>query len=126
MASTPAYASTIRNSSVAISTANTARDGSGALGTVFTAGANGSRVDEVRIVAQGTTTAGMVRLFIHNGTTAYLIQEQTIAAVTPSGTVKAEAYTLTFSNLLLPNGYSLRAATHNAETFTVTGAGGDF
>lgn len=126
MATAPAFAATPRSSSATISAANTNRDGTGTLGTVFTAGASGSRVDEVRVRATGTTTAGMVRLYIHNGTSAFLWDEQTISAVTPSASTKAEAYNLTYSNLFLPTGYSLRASTHNAESFHVTGNGGDF
>jgi hypothetical protein len=126
MATAPAFAATPRNSSVVISTANTARDGSGTLGTVITAGASGSRVDEVTIKATAATTAGMVRLYVHNGTTAFLYREQIIAAVTPSASVKTEEYVLTFVNLFLPSGYSLRAAPHNAESFAVTATGGDF
>lgn len=124
----PIFPGTVKDGVVAISTANTARDGTGTMGTVLTAGTNGSRIDKVTIEAQGTTTAGMVRLFLHNGTTAFLILEQTIAAVTPSGTVKAEHYDLSSAPfpLSIPTGWSLRASTNNAESFNVFGFGGDY
>lgn len=126
MATAPAFAATVNRGSAVISTANTNRDGTGTLGTILTAGASGARVDEVRIVGLGTTTAGMVRLYASDGTNHRLIAEQTIAAATPSGTVPAVSYVLTFNNLLLKGTETLRASTHNAESFAVTAFGGDF
>jgi hypothetical protein len=136
MAASPQYASTPKIGTAVISTANTARDGTGTLGTVFTAGASGSRLDGIEIQATGTTTAGMVRLFISDGTNHRLFAEVSVVAVTPSATVPAFS-TLIAGNaqglvnnvplpLSLPTGWSLRASTHNAESFTVIGFGGDF
>ena len=126
MASTPNYAATPRCGLAVISTANTNRDGSGTLGTVLTAGSSGSRIEEVVVTATGTTTAGMVRLFVHDGTNARLFAELPVAAVTPSGTARAASARALFDHLVLPSGHSLRAATHNAEEFVVTAFGGDF
>ena len=132
MASTPAYAATPKVGIGQISTANTNRDGTGTIGTVFTAGSSGSRIDAIDIKATGTTTAGMIRLFIHNGTTAYLLTEVPVIAVTPSGTLPAWEVQLNTNSMsqvlpiLLPTGYSLRASTNNAETFNVVALGGDF
>lgn len=136
MASTPQYAAVPKIGSVVISTANTSRDGTGTLGTVFTAGSLGSRIDTVEIQATGTTTAGMVRLFIHDGTNAMLFAELPVVATTPSATIPAfsssisgdsggmiNAFPLPFS---LPTGWSLRASTHNAESFNIIAFGGDF
>lgn len=115
-----------------ISTANTNRDGTGTIGTVFTAGANGSRIDMIDLQATGTTTAGMIRLFVHNGTNAFLLGEVPVLANTPSGTVPAwtaqlNANTMTqLLPIVLPTGWSLRASTHNAEEFNVIAFGGDF
>jgi len=125
MAATPVFANTPVIGSAAISTANTNRDGTGTIGSVLTGSANGTKVNEIRIKATGTTTAGMVRLYIYNGTTNFLFLEQAIAAVTPSASVKTEEYTLTFDNLVLPATYQLRASTHNAEGFNVLAIGAD-
>jgi len=125
----PIFALTPRLGVVAIATANTGRDGSGTIGTVLTAGSNGTRITRITIKASVTTTAGMVRLFIHDGSSYFLWKEQTIAAVTPSATVKAELYTLTYTGeeaLILPSGYSLRASTEKSENFNVFAEGGDF
>lgn len=121
------YAATPRAALGQVSTANTNRDGTGTLATIFTAGSTGSRVDDIVIVATGTTTAGMVRLFLHDGTNARLWQEVSVSAVTPSGTVPAWTAALLNQALVLPSGWSLRASTHNAETFNVcVDRAGDF
>ena len=79
MANVINFANVPRTSGVAISTANTARDGSGTVGQVIAAGANGSRIDRIRVQAQATTTAGMVRLFLFDGSVYYALQEVPIA-----------------------------------------------
>ena len=132
MATTPAYTATPKNGMAAISVANTGRDGTGTIGTIFSAGASGSRIDKIIIKAQGTTTAGMVRLFIHDGSNARLIDEVLVQAITPSATVQSFQVVLAANQItvelpiILPNGYSLRASTHNAESFNIIAMGGDF
>jgi hypothetical protein len=130
MATAPAFAATPRCAIVQATAANTNRDGTGTIATLFTAGASGSRVERVRIQAAGTTTAGVVRLFIHDGTNARLLREVLVTAITPSTTVEAFSADVDFSGpdqvLVLPTGYSLRVSTHNAETFNCFAFGGDF
>lgn len=127
MALAPQFAATVRCSSAALSTADTARTGTPTnVVTVFTAGSSGSRIDEVNVVATATTTAGVVRLWIFNGTTYFLLQEIMVSAITPSTTQPVFSSTLTYNNLMLPSGHSLRATTNNSETFAVTAFGGDF
>lgn len=126
------YASTPKVGVGQISTANTARDGTGTIGTVFTAGSSGSRIDMIDVQATATTTAGMIRLFVHDGTTAFLVAELPVVAVTPSATNPAYSQQLNtntmtqFLPIVLPTGYSLRASTNNAEAFNVIAFGGDF
>lgn len=127
MASAPEFAATPRQAVQNITTANTARDGFGTIATVFTAGSSGSRIDRVRVVATGTTTDGVVRLYLHDGSNARLLDEVLISAITPSTTVEVASALVTFTGgLMLPNGWSLRASTHNAESFNVFAEGGDF
>lgn len=127
MAITAQFVATPKVGQVLLSVANTARDGTGALGTVLTAGSSGSRVERIALNATGTTTAGMVRLYVHNGTAAFLLLEIPVAPITPSATVQSFSSTYVFDGgLMLPVGYSLRASTHNAESFHVTAIGGDF
>ena len=72
------------------------------------------------VQATGTTTAGMVRLFIHDGTSYSLLKEIEIEARVPSATLKAFAVELDLDGISLPSGHSIRAATHNAEAFVVS------
>ena len=132
MAAQAQYAATPRCGVGQVSVANTNRDGTGTIVTVFSAGASGSRINAIDLKAVGTTTAGMIRLFIHDGTNARLLTEVPVTAITPSGTLpswEAQLNTNTMTQVLplvLPTGYSLRAATNNAETFNVIALGGDF
>lgn len=127
MALTPQYAAIPKTGIAAISTANTNRDGTGALGTVFTAApGNGSRIDRIIVAATGTSTAGMVRIYIDDGTTPYLYDEVTVDAVTPSNTVAAFRYDNTNVNIVLPPTYSLKASTAKGETFNIIAFGGDY
>lgn len=125
MAVSPQFAVTPRLAVVQASTANTATDGTGTLVTVITAASTGTKIYEVVIDAAGNTTAGMVRLFINDGTNSRLFDEFNISAITASSTVGTFRTSKTYSNLVLPSGYSLRASTHNAETFNVYAFGAD-
>lgn len=125
MAASPQYVGTAKSPTVSISTANTNRDGTtGTYGTLMTAGASGSRIDRINITATGTTTAGMVRLFL--GTA--LIKEVPVIAITPSATQPAFSVEVPFDNgLILQSGAVLKASTNNAEGFNLTViSGGDF
>lgn len=129
---TPIFTISPKLAMVRISTANTNRDGTGTLGDVITGGTAGTRVDRVSIMAIGTTTAGMVRLYIFDGgSTNRLWLEIPVAAITPSGTVQAFRYLLTTPDvqsplLVLPASYVLRASTVAAESFDIVASGGDY
>lgn len=125
MATAPVYAATPRCSPVTISTAAANNRTGTSASVVFTAGASGSRVEEVRMKAQGTTTAGTVRFYVHNGTTFFIISEQAYTSNTASSSNPSQEYTLQFSNLILPSGYSLRANIDSG-TWDIVAFGGDF
>ena len=128
MSATANFASTPRTAHSLISAANTGRDGAGTVVTVFTGAASGSRIDDISIVATGTVTAGVVRLFLHDGTNARLWKEIRVTATTPSTSQAVWSYAIADAGLLLQSAsWSLRAATHNAETFAVlVTSAGDF
>ncbi len=120
MATAAQYAATARTAVGQVTTANTARNGTGTIATIFTGGTSGSRIDDISIVATGTTTAGVVRLFLNDGTTSYLWQEILVSAITPSTTVQVFSFTLLNQALILASSsWSLRASTNNAETFNI-------
>lgn len=125
MATSPQYVGTPKSPSVSISTANTNRDGTtGTYGTLMTAGASGSRVDRINLTATGTTTAGMVRLFVGSA----MVKEIPVVAITPSATQPAFSVDIDFDKgLILQAAAVLKASTHNAEAFNLTViSGGDF
>lgn len=130
MATTPKFASTPRTEYAQISTANTNRDGTGTIGTLITGVAAGTQLYRVLIKATGTTTAGMVRLYLSHdsGTTNRLVTELPVAAVTPSATASAweGQIDFTYMPLFLRDASALlRASTEKAETFNITVSGGD-
>lgn len=129
MAASPIFIGSVRRATGTVSAANTNRDGTGTIVTLFTAGSSGSAIFRIRMKATGTTTAGMIRLFGHDGTSVRLDREFAVSAVTPSGTVptwEAELFLNGNEMMVLPSGHSLRASTHNAETFVITVEGGDY
>ena len=131
MSSSPQFASVAKTSAVTIDVANTNRNGTGTVGTVFTAGTNGSRIDKIIICAHGSTTAGNIRLFIHDSISFFLFKEIPVIAVTPAATVPTFSTVLsqeveTTLPLILQAGYSLRASTEKGEAFNIIAIGGDF
>lgn len=130
MAAAPIFAATPRAAAVAISSADTSRTAPASVGTVFTAGGLGSRIENVVIQATGTTTAGVVRLWLYNGSSYFLLEEVLVTAITPSTSISAfratRSYALPGNELFLATGWSLRATTNNAEAFVVIANGGDF
>ena len=119
MSTAAQYASTVTTAAVQVTTANTNRDGTGTITTVLTAAASGTRIDDIYMVATGTTTAGVIRLFVHDGTNARLLSETLVTAITPSTTVQVWSNTLLSQAIVLKTGYSLRASTNNTETFNI-------
>lgn len=108
-------------------TANANRDGTGTVATAFTAGADGSQVRSLKAKAEVATTAGMIRVFLHDGAAFFLFAELTVDAITPTASVATWEEELVFTvPLELPSGWSIRVSTHNGEAFIVTVQGGDY
>ena len=126
MALEPAFAVTPRIGAVNVATANTNRDGTGTVATLITGAATGTRIAEIVVQARVTTTAGMVRIFLYDGTTYRFFDEVAIAAATVSGTVKGTRLSTLYSQLVLPNAsWSVVVSTHNAESIDVIALGAD-
>jgi hypothetical protein len=126
MATSPAFAVTPRIASVNIATANTSRDGSGAVATLITGAATGTRIAEIVIKARVTTTAGQVRVFLHDGSSFFALDEIAVAAAAVSASVQSTRVSVVYNNLILPSAsWSIRVSTHNAESIDVTALGAD-
>jgi hypothetical protein len=127
MATSPNFTKTPRTERGLLSAANANRDGTGTIVNLFDAAATvGSRIERITISAIGTTTAGMVRLYIFDGTNIDLYLEIPVTAVTPSATVQSYINSTGSLGIILSSGKSLRASTHNAESFRVIVEGGNF
>jgi hypothetical protein len=112
----PVIPATARIGIGALTAANTNRDGTGTIVTLLTGTAEGTVIDRVRIKSIVTTTAGMVRFYLHNGSTAELIKEVVVSAITvAAGTAGFESEWVP-DDLILPDAsHSLRASIHNPE-----------
>lgn len=129
MAATPLFVALPQSWAVSITTANTARDGTGTMALLVTgATAPGTRVDKIRVQASGTTTVGVIRYFLDDGTTKRLLKERLVAALTPSTSIVPfeDEWTIP-EGIVLPNAsWSIKVSTHNAENFNVVATGGNF
>jgi len=103
------------------------------VGTIVSAGASGTRIDYIEVMGVATTVAGLINLFVYDGTNYILWQQIPVQAITTATTTPS--YTAAISSngnanvmpLTLPTGYSLRATTTVAQTgVRVTAYGGDF
>jgi len=116
-----------------ITTANTAKDGTGTVVLLYTAGANGSRVDAIKVRSTGTAVATVIRIFVNNGATAAtatnnsLYTEATIASTTLTE-VAAQTDNSIAMNISLPATYRVYATigTSVAAPLQVSAVGGDY
>lgn len=117
-------------------TANTNLDGTGTISDITdTAPVSGTMIEKLKILAIQTTTAGAVRLYIHDGSTWRLWQELTVDAKTVGATVRAAIAGASdgiltpdgwlLCNFTLPSGWKLGAAPVAAEAFRSIVCGGD-
>jgi len=79
----------------------------------------------ITICATVTTTPGMIRFFVFDGSNNDLKLEIPVTAVVPSATVAAFTATIT-PNWILAVGNTVKVSTQNAQEFRVTLEGGDF
>ena len=133
MATSAQYASTPVFGSANLTTADTSLTAPTTVSTILTVGASGTRIDYIDLQGVATTVAGLINLFVFDGTNYILWQQVPVQAVTSSTTVPAFAFALSSNGnanimpLNLPTGYSLRATTSVAQTgLRVTAYGGNF
>lgn len=133
MSTSAQYASTPKFGSATLTTADTSLTAPTTVGTIVTAGASGTRIDYIDIQGVATTVAGLINLFVYDGTNYVLWNQVPVQAVTSSTTAPAFAALLSSnanSNIMpltLPTGHSLRATTSVAQTgIRVNAYGGDF
>jgi hypothetical protein len=127
MAATPVFAVTPRIGVAALTSADTSYTSPTNVVTVLSAATSGTRVAEVVVqMTAAVGTATMVRLFVHDGSSAMLFDEVGIAAATGTTSVKQTRVSTLYSNLVLPNNnWSLRATVHTSNAGVVTALGAD-
>lgn len=89
------------------------------------ASANGRRVDKIQVQACSSsitapTVAQTVQVWLWDGTTAYLIDEIPVTAVTPSTTAAAFVTSKSYTNLVLPAAFALYVSTTVTTTASTT------
>jgi hypothetical protein len=133
MSTSAQYASTPKFGSANLTTADTSLTAPTTVGTIVSAGSSGTRIDYIDIQGVATTVAGLVNLFVYDGTNYVLWQQVPVQGVTSSTTSPAFSAVLSSNSnanimpLTLPTGYSLRATTSVTQSgVRVTAYGGDF
>jgi len=124
------FTATPRLAVAQVTTANPNRDGTGTIVDLMTGVSAGTRINKIRIKAVGTTTSGMVRIYVFDGTNTRLYIEQTVTAITPTASVATFEAEILFSDgdapILASSSQKLQASTHNSETFNIIVEGGDY
>lgn len=133
MATDPAFAATPRAGANIITALETSLTVPTQAVTIITAGASGSLLTEVVVEAvttslTPTTVAGLVYLFLHDGTTFHLFDVLAVTAVTASATVAPFRVNKLYAESV-QTGWSLRASNSiagNNGLLKVTAFIGDF
>lgn len=132
----PAFASIpVHGAAVLGATAETDTLAPAQTSTILTAGASGTKIEEVVIHAAktatlvATTVAGLVYLFIHDGTNYRLFDTVVVNGVIASATAVPFRASNKYTNLVLKSGESLRASQSiagNVSILVVHAHGADF
>lgn len=134
MATAPAYAATPHAASALITGTETDLAVPTAAVSVFVGGTNGSKIEEIVVESYYTTlvsstSAGLVYLWLYNGTTYFVWDVLTVTAVTASTTTPGFRLSKPYNNLFVMNGWTLYAGQSvaaNAAHLLVTAMGGDY
>ena len=115
MASSPAFASTPSLGSASLGGFDTSLTAPSTVSTIVTGGSSGTKINEIVIQGTGTTVAGVVNIFVYDGSYS-LIDPVLVSAVTSSTSAVAFRAVRQYANLVLPSSSWTLRATH-----TVTG-----
>jgi hypothetical protein len=115
MSASPSFASTPNIGAALLGAAESNLQVPVSTSIIITAGASGTKIEEVVVEASATslvatTVAGLVYLFLHDGSTYHLFDVITVTAVTASSTAAPFRTLNRYVNLWLKTGWSLRAS----------------
>jgi len=116
-------ASLVSNTAV---TARTVITGTTGLTQLTTTSTNGTRIDAITVKAQGTSVAGLLDIWVYNGTSSYLYDEIAYAAVTANTVVASNVATQTYNTLTLPPTYQLFVSQQVSSNVSVFAFGGQY
>lgn len=130
MATSPAFAVTPRIGYAQCTTADSNRDsGVTSASTIVTGAATGTKIERVVAIHNAdsaASSAGVVRLWLYNGTANYLFDEFTVTAITPSSTVVGWRAERRYDDLILPDSSSsLKASISISDSILVIAFGAD-
>lgn len=130
MASAPSFSATPKLGSGLIpATLDTSLTAPTNVTTILTGGASGTQIFEIVFEGVLTTVAGVVNVFLYDGSTYHLYDQVLVAAVTSSTTAVAFRTTRQYTNLILPaNTWTLRVTgtiAGNQSGIKVTAHAGD-
>ena len=97
--------------------------------TILTAASGGTKIEQIRITQVTTTSsAGLVNLFLYDGSTYHLFDQYAFSTLTLSSSVRLTPVDLYYANLVSSSGWSLRASVSvpgGVSAFKVLAFGGD-
>ena len=131
MAANPSFAATPETwCGLVPATADTSLTAPTNVTTLGTAAASGTKIDSITCQAVGTTVAGVVNVFLYDGSTYHLFDQFLVPAVSSSTTARAWRQARSYTDLVLPSSsWSLRVTNTvagNQSMIKVTATGGDF
>jgi len=122
----PIFPNTVREYTAAATTADTSLTAPAAAATVYTNSSGAAaKCTKLRAKAQGNTTASMLRIFLHDGTNYHLWREVLTSSITAGATTKSWEWEESV-DIDLPNGWGIRATTHNGDDINVFASIGEY
>jgi hypothetical protein len=108
MAAAPAYAATpVAWTGLVPATFSASFTAPATVTTLGSAGASGTKIVQVDVIPAGTVVAGLVNVFLYDGTAYHLLESVAIAAYTSSTTTAPPKQSFGYDNVVLPSGWSL-------------------
>lgn len=128
MATDPIFAATVNQGAAVVSaTADTSMTAPTQSVTVVTGATLGSKVEELTFIGTGTTLAGLINVFLYDGTTYHLYDQVAVTAVTSSTTAAAFRQQRFYQNLWVKTGWFLKVtSTVASQLISVTAQFADF
>lgn len=108
MAAAPAYADTpVLWCGLVPSTQDTSTTAPSHVTSLGSAGSNGTKIVQIDVTPTATVVAGVVNVFLYDGTAYHIHEQVTIAAATVSATSPGVKQSYFYDNVVLPSGWSL-------------------